>query len=236
VLAENHRVQAALDSRRKNLSPFWLRMQTPAEAGDGPDGGLHCLVVDCEDTFTSMLAHLLRSLGHRVTVRRWDVPGLAEAVAAHEGPLVLGPGPGDPAADDPKMNTMRALLASLPAAGRPQGLLAVCLSHQLLCEALGLPLRRKETPYQGAQERIVLFGQERTVGFYNTFTARCDDAAALRLAARGVEVSRDAETGDVHALRGPGFAGLKFHPESVLTLDGLAVVREALEGLVPQNA
>ncbi|WP_042428423.1 anthranilate synthase family protein [Streptacidiphilus anmyonensis] len=240
LLAENHRVQAALDSRRRNLSPFWLRMQTPSptEAAEAaaPDGGSHCLVVDCEDTFTSMLAHLLRSLGHRVTVRRWDAPGLADAVAAHKGPLVLGPGPGDPAADDPKMNTMRALVASLLAAGRPSGFLAVCLSHQLLCEALGLPLRRKATPYQGAQERIALFGRERTVGFYNTFTARADEAAARELAARGVEVSRDAATGDVHALRGPGFAGLQFHPESVLTLDGLAIVREALERLVPQTA
>ncbi|WP_042386009.1 anthranilate synthase family protein [Streptacidiphilus melanogenes] len=233
VLAENHRVQAALDSRRRNLSPFWLRMQTPTPA-EAVGEGLHCLVVDCEDTFTSMLAHLLRSLGHRVTVRRWDVPGLAEAVAAHEGPLVLGPGPGDPAADDPKMNTMRALVATLLASGRPAGFLAVCLSHQLLCQALGLSLHRKATPFQGAQERIAVFGRERTVGFYNTFTARAEDAASERLAQRGVEVSRDALTGDVHALRGPGFAGLQFHPESVLTLNGLAIVREALAELVPQ--
>ncbi|WP_042369082.1 anthranilate synthase family protein [Streptacidiphilus neutrinimicus] len=236
VLAENHRVQAALDARRKNLSPFWLRMQTPVTGAAGAGEGLHCLVVDCEDTFTSMLAHLLRSLGHRVTVRRWDAPGLAEAVAAHEGPLVLGPGPGDPAADGPKMTAMRALVASLLAVGRPAGFLAVCLSHQLLSQALGLPLHRKATPYQGAQERVAVFGRERTVGFYNTFTARADDAAAARLAARGIEVSREAETGDVHALRGPGFAGLQFHPESVLTLDGLAIVREALAELVPQTA
>ncbi|MEY9875973.1 phenazine biosynthesis protein phzE [Streptacidiphilus sp. MAP12-33] len=234
LLADHHRVQAALDARRRNLSPFWLRMQTPM----APEGtsGQDCLVIDCEDTFTSMLAHLLRSLGHRVTVRRWDAPGLADAVAAHEGPLVLGPGPGDPAADDPKMNAMRELVASLLDTGRPHGFLAVCLSHQLLSQALGLPLHRKDTPYQGAQERITLFGEEHTVGFYNTFTARCDDDAAARLAERGVELSRDGATGDVHALRGPGFAGLQFHPESVLTLDGLAIVREALRGLVPQTA
>jgi phenazine biosynthesis protein phzE len=178
----------------------------------------------------------LRSLGHRVTVRRWDAPGLARAVAAHEGPLVLGPGPGDPSADDPKMRAMRGLVTSLLVTGRPHGFVAVCLSHQLLCAALGLPLHRKDTPYQGAQERIPVFGSERTVGFYNTFTARCDDAEARRLAERGVEVSRDTVTGDVHALRGPGFAGLQFHPESVLTLDGLAIVQEALRGLVPQPA
>lgn len=90
-LADDHRVQAALDARRTNLAPFWLRMQQAAPAA----AGLDTLVVDGEDTFTSMLAHLLTSLGHHVTVLRYDTPGLRARVAAHPGPLVLGPGPGD---------------------------------------------------------------------------------------------------------------------------------------------
>ena len=232
-LADNHRVQAALDARRTNLAPFWLRMQTRLPVPAEPQ---HVLVIDCEDTFTSMLAHLLRSLGHRVTVRRYDRPGLAEAVAGHVGPLVLGPGPGDPAdLTDPKMRRMQGVVGELMATGRPGGLLAVCLSHQLLCAALGLPLRRKATPYQGAQERIDLFGAPRTVGFYNSFTAVCDDGDVARLAARGIEVARDPLTGDVHAVRGPGFAGVQFHPESVLTLDGVDVVAELLTALAPQS-
>ncbi len=72
---------------------------------------------------------------------------------------------------------------------------------------------------------IDLFGRRETVGFYNSFVARCDDAAAEELAAHGIEVSRSAG-GEVHALRGPGFAGVQFHPESVLTLNGAAIVRE----------
>nr|WP_202523705.1 chorismate-binding protein [Kitasatospora sp. SID7827] len=229
LLGEDHRVQAALDARRAGLAPFWLRMQRPAEPLPGAD----TLVVDGEDTFTAMLAHLLRSLGHTVTVLRYDAPGLRERAAAHRGPLLLGPGPGDPAdPDDPKMALLRPVaadaLAAVRAGERTAPLLAVCLGHQLLSAQLGLPLARKAVPYQGAQERIDLFGTPRTVGFYNTFTARCDDAGAARLAAQGVELSRDARTGDVHALRGPGFAGLQFHPESVLTRDGVAVVAELL--------
>lgn len=223
-LADDHRVQSALDARRAGLAPFWLRMQQPALTTSS-----HALVVDCEDTFTSMLAHLLRSLGHRVTVRRYDTPGLREAVAAHTGPLVLGPGPGDPTDPaDPKMRLMRPVVADA-LAHHCGGLLAVCLSLQLLAAHLGLPVGRKNTPYQGAQEEIDLFGRRQTVGFYNTFTARCDDADAERLAARGIEVSRDPVTHDLHALRGPGFAGVQFHPESVLTHDGPAIVA----GLLP---
>ncbi|MFB7471115.1 anthranilate synthase family protein [Kitasatospora sp. NPDC056184] len=232
-LADDHRVQAALDSRRAGLAPFWLRMQQPARATEP----LETLVVDGEDTFTAMLAHLLTSLGHRVTVVRYDEPGLRERVAAHPGPLVLGPGPGDPAAeDDPKMAVLRPIvtdaLAAVRDGRRTAPLLAVCLSHQLLSAALGLPLARKAVPYQGAQESVDLFGTRRTVGFYNTFTARCTEADAARLAAEGVEVARDPLTGDVHALRGPGFAGLQFHPESVLTREGVEIVAGLLRGAV----
>ncbi|WP_031071884.1 anthranilate synthase family protein [Streptomyces sp. NRRL WC-3742] len=224
-LGDDHRVQAALDSRRADLAPFWLRMQAAATVTEA----LPTLVVDGEDTFTAMLAHLLTSLGHQVDVARFDEPGLRERVAAHRGPLVLGPGPGDPAlAEDPKMALLRPIvadsLAAVRSGARTAPLLAVCLSHQLLSAELGLPLARKAVPYQGAQESVDLFGTRRTVGFYNTFTARCTDAEAQRLAAAGVEVARDAATGDVHALRGPGFAGLQFHPESVLTRDGLDIV------------
>ncbi|MBV6696201.1 anthranilate synthase family protein [Kitasatospora aureofaciens] len=224
-LGDDHRVQAALDARRGGLAAFWLRMQTPAEVTEP----VPTLVVDGEDTFTAMLAHLLTSLGHRVSVVRYDEPGLRALVAAHRGPLVLGPGPGDPAlADDPKMALLRPIvadaLAAVRAGTRTAPLLAVCLSHQLLAAELGLALGRKAVPYQGAQETVDLFGTKRTVGFYNTFTARCSDADAARLAAEGVEVARDAVTGDVHALRGPGFAGLQFHPESVLTREGVDIV------------
>ncbi|MFF8385476.1 anthranilate synthase family protein [Streptomyces kanasensis] len=229
-LADDPRVRAALDARRADLAPFWLRMQERSTALRG-----HALVVDGEDTFTSMLAHLLGSSGLDVTVRRFDEPGLREAVLGHTGPVVLGPGPGDPSdPDDPKMRTLRALTAALLGGGGPDGpvdrpfVLGVCLGHELVAAHLGLDIVRKRTPFQGAQVEVDLFGARRTVGFYNSYTARCDDAAADRLAARGVEVSRDPAGGEVHALRGPGFAGVQFHPESVLTLDGPEVVRELL--------
>ena len=219
-LADDPRVRAALDGRRSSLAPFWLRMQERSEELTG-----HALVVDGEDTFTAMLAHVLRSSGLEVTVRRYDEEGLREAVLAHEGPVVLGPGPGDPSdSADPKMRFLRALTAEVLRANR-HGVLGVCLGHELIAAELGLDIVRKEVPYQGAQTVIDLFGRAETVGFYNSFVARCDDEAAAELAAHGVELSRSA-SGELHALRGPGFAGVQFHPESVLTLNGAAVVRE----------
>ncbi|QLJ00840.1 phenazine-specific anthranilate synthase [Streptomyces sp. NEAU-sy36] len=221
-LADDPRVRAALDGRRASLAPFWLRMQQPPAEVTG-----HALVVDAEDTFTAMLAHLLRSAGLEVSVRRYDEPGLRAAVLAHEGPVVLGPGPGDPGDPaDPKMRFLGELTAAVLREHR-HGVLGVCLGHELIAAELGLDIVRKEVPFQGAQTRIELFGRPQTVGFYNSFTARCDEETARELAAHGIEVSR-AANGEVHALRGPGFAGVQFHPESVLTLDGAAIVGELL--------
>ncbi|MFD4374898.1 anthranilate synthase family protein [Streptomyces sp. NPDC058486] len=226
-LADDPRVRAALDARRADLAPFWLRMQMGSAELTG-----HALVVDGEDTFTAMLAHLLRSSGLEVSVLRYDEPGLRELALAHEGPVVLGPGPGDPSdAADPKMRFLRGLAAEL-LRGHRYGLLGVCLGHELIAAELGLDIVRKRTPFQGAQVRIDLFGQERVVGFYNSFTARCDEREATELALHRIEVSRDAETGEVHALRGPGFAGVQFHPESVLTLEGAAVTASLLAGVL----
>ncbi|MEV6328256.1 anthranilate synthase family protein [Streptomyces sp. NPDC051909] len=226
-LAEDPRVRAALDARRADLAPFWLKMQVRSAELSG-----HALVIDAEDTFTAMLAHLLRSSGLEVSVLRYDEPGLRELALAHEGPVVLGPGPGDPQdAADPKMRFLRGLTAELLREHR-HGVLGVCLGHELIAAELGLEIVRKRTPFQGAQVRIDLFGQEQTVGFYNSFTARCDDRTATELALHRIEVSRDTASDEVHALRGPGFAGVQFHPESVLTMDGAAVTASLLAGVL----
>ncbi|MFF4869129.1 anthranilate synthase family protein [Streptomyces sp. NPDC000961] len=226
-LADDPRVRAALDARRADLAPFWLKLQVRSAELSG-----HALVVDAEDTFTAMLAHVLRSSGLEVSVLRYDEPGLRELALAHEGPVVLGPGPGDPSdAADPKMRFLRGLTADLVRDHR-HGLLGVCLGHELIAAELGLEIVRKRVPFQGAQVRIDLFGQERTVGFYNSFTARCDDRAAEELALHRIEVSRDPGTGEVHALRGPGFAGVQFHPESVLTTEGAALTASLLAGVL----
>ncbi|GHH16426.1 anthranilate synthase family protein [Streptomyces rubradiris] len=224
-LADDPRVRAALDGRRAGLAPFWLRMQERSADLAG-----HALVVDGEDTFTAMLAHVLRSGGLEVTVRRYDEPGLRAAVLGHDGPVVLGPGPGDPRdLADPKMRILRELAAELTGT-HPHGVLGVCLGHELIAAGLGLDIVRKRVPYQGAQTVIDLFGRSETVGFYNSFVARCDEQTARELAAHGVEVSRSPDD-ELHALRGPGFAGVQFHPESVLTLNGAAIVRELVAGL-----
>ncbi|MEO6084485.1 MAG: anthranilate synthase family protein [Umezawaea sp.] len=220
-LADHPRVQAALRRRNTDLSGFWLSGErgspTPLPAGR------RVLVVDAEDTFTAMLDHQLRSLGLDVTVRRFDEP---YGFDGHDL-VVMGPGPGDPLdGDDPKIAHLDAALGCLLAQRRP--FLAVCLSHQVLSRRLGLEVVRKDVPNQGLQKDIDLFGVRERVGFYNTFTALSGDDKIECPALGMVEVSRDPATGEVHALRGPRFASVQFHAESVLTVDGVRLIADRL--------
>ena len=219
VSFDDDRVRAALAARNTHLARFWLDARPSPDALVVPAlGGRRIVVVDAEDTFTGMLAHQLRALGLTVSVVPWTaVPPAADLVIA-------GPGPGDPLdAASPKMAAMRALVSARLSAGLP--LLGVCLGHQILSSLLGLGMHRRRAPYQGVQEVVSMFGVPRRVGFYSTFTPT---AAVSRLSSPfgEVELARAGEA--VHALRGPAFAGVQFHPESVLSPDGLVVLTDLL--------
>lgn len=225
--ADHPHVRSALAERNTSIAGFWLGERDTGASLVSALAGARVLVIDAEDTFTAMLDHQLRSLGLSVEVRRFD----EDHVPPDHDIVVLGPGPGDPrAAGHPKIARLSAIVDTLLAERRP--FLAVCLSHQVLCTRLGFELVRREVPNQGAQREIDFFGARETVGFYNTFTARssedkieCEDVGL-------VELSRDRDTGEVHALRGPHFASVQFHAESVLTRDGVRILAELLTGLV----
>jgi phenazine biosynthesis protein phzE len=215
-------IQAALAARNDGLARFWLDERVPLVVD--ALAGRTAVIVDAEDTFTAMLAHQLRALGLVVSVVPWG------STVPDADLVVVGPGPGDPGDPaDPKMQSLRVLVLSLLAAGRPT--LAVCLGHQVLAATLGLPLVRRDLPYQGVARDIDLFGATRRVGFYSSFTAT-SATDRLTSAYGSVEIAHDAADGTVHALRGPGFAGVQFHAESVLSRDGVTVLAELLPPLL----
>ncbi|SER68252.1 anthranilate synthase family protein [Streptomyces qinglanensis] len=186
--------------------------------------GRSVLVVDMEDTFTAMIALQLRALGLRVRVRRYD-----EEVAFDACDLVvMGPGPGDPRdLACPRMARLHAVTDFLLERQRP--FVAVCLSHQALCRRLGFPLFRRDAPDQGVQREIDLFGVRERVGFYNTFAAHARHDKTDVDGVGVVEAARDPGTQEIHALRGPRFASMQFHAESVLTRNGPRIVGRALQ-------
>ncbi|WP_424919860.1 glutamine amidotransferase-related protein [Streptomyces sp. wa1064] len=91
--------------------------------------------MDAEDDFTAVPAHLLRTAGVGTSVVPHDHPGLREALRHHRGPVLLGPGPGNPNDDaDPRIGALRELTAELLGEARGGGnpLVGVCLGFQLL--------------------------------------------------------------------------------------------------------
>ncbi|MEU2824775.1 anthranilate synthase family protein [Streptomyces bacillaris] len=226
-LSTNPEVRAALAERNSSLADFWLAHAGDRHAPDPYLAGRRVLVVDAEDTFTSMIAQQLRSIGLSVTVRRFDEPYDPD----DHDLIVMGPGPGDPRdLTDPKIAHLDAAVGQLLENRTP--FLAVCLSHQVLSGRLGLPLIRRDVPNQGVQREIDLFGRREQVGFYNTFAAVSEEAKTDCPGIGPIEVSRSPETGEVHGLRGPWFASTQFHAESVLTRDGVHITRNLLTELL----
>jgi phenazine biosynthesis protein phzE len=220
VLADDPEIAALLASRNTRLADFWMQPQDVRPGGRF--SGRSALVVDAEDRFTTMLAHQLRHLGLDVTIVPWSEVTDDQVDAADL--VVSGPGPGDPRdGSSPRIARMQRVVARRRAADAP--LLAVCLSHQILADSLGIGLMPLDSPYQGVQKTIPVFGQDASVGFYNTFTARVAPGTTQVGAA---EVASDAVTGDVYALRGERFASIQGHLESILSRDGY----ETLERLV----
>ncbi|MCO7204446.1 chorismate-binding protein [Microbacterium sp. CnD16-F] len=228
-LAEDPAIAELLSSRNARLAAFWLNPQ--GEPGRGPLAGRRALVVDAEDRFTTMLAHQLRHLGFDVTIAHWSEASPAAVAAADL--VVSGPGPGDPRdADSARIARLREIVAERVDAGAP--LLAVCLSHQVLADRLGLELAPLASPHQGLQKTVDVFGTPASIGFYNTFTARVSPGTT-RVGA--TEVSADARTGDVYALRGPAYASVQGHLESILSRDGLTTLeRLVTHALSPVEA
>ncbi|OLE25432.1 MAG: hypothetical protein AUG44_16060 [Actinobacteria bacterium 13_1_20CM_3_71_11] len=220
-------VRRALADRNDKLARFWLG--TDRERGELPAGSV--LVVDAEDGFSAMLAHQLRAIGLSVVVR----PCYQVAQTEPFDLVVLGPGPGDPRSTvDRRVVRLRELVRSLLHAAQP--FLAVCLSHQVLADHLGLRVEPAEWPHQGEQREVRLWGRTEVVGFYNTFVVTDERHVLMPEHTGPVILDHDPVSGHIVAMRAGGFASVQFHPESLLTRNGPAVLRGLVGPLLGQQA
>ena len=222
-LARDEDVLIALNSRNQRLSKFWLTDQSGAEPA--PElTGRSVAILHGEDDFANMLCHVFAVLGLKPTVIRHEdfAPGAFDGFDL----AVVGPGPGDPRdGDNPKVARFRAAVDGLLASGTP--FLAVCLGHQVLCDRIGIPLAYKDIVFQGIQSTVAIRGRQEPVGFYNTFVARAREGLP-----EGVSAEADPATGDIHLVTGPHYRGVQFHAESILTENGVVILRDLLVELL----
>ncbi|MEK9657393.1 MAG: anthranilate synthase family protein [bacterium] len=203
--------QQTLMLRNQRLSRFWMESQQGQSYEVAGLCGKTLLLVDFEDDFSFMIQQILRKIGLKVKRVSWQ-----EIIPEEMGAdmVFLGPGPGDPLdLQSPKIQCLRKLLMSL--LSEKKVFFAECLSHQVLCAELGIEIVCKESPYQGVQQNIDLFGQSVNMGFYNTFVGRFKEDV------EGVDVAYDLKNKEIHALKGTHFYSVQFHPESILSPQGV---------------
>lgn len=229
TLKDNPKVITILNERNQFLSEFWLpnkklRSHRPTLKK------LKTLIIDAEDTFTSMLYHILKSFDLEVDLKKFDEPFDINNYQLH----ILGPGPGDPRDNaDNRVLTIKNIIKTL--IKRKSPFLAVCLSHQILCLDLGLPVFLKEKPNQGTQKEINLFGSKEKVGFYNSFSGVFPNNVYIAKECGLVEISNDIETNEIYALRNENFYSMQFHPESILTQRGTEILEKSLLNILRNN-
>ena len=189
---------------------------------------MRVLVVDNYDSFTYNLVHLLEELGADVVVRQSDSLTVDQARALRAAALVVSPGPGRPRDAGNSIELVRELGTSTPTLG-------VCLGHQAIVEGFGGRI---------AQARSLIHGKASTIrhdgrGIYAGLPSRIDVGRYHSLAAveipETIDVTARTSDGEVMGVRHRylPIEGVQFHPESVLTPDGRAMLRTFLDTLRP---
>ena len=183
------------------------------------------LLIDNYDSFTWNLAHYLGELDHEPVVHRNDALTVAEAMALEPAGIVLSPGPCDP----DRAGICLELIAA--AAGRVP-ILGVCLGHQSIGQAFGGTVRRCQEVLHGKLSPITHDGAGLFAGlpqgfhvtrYHSLEVARENLPACLAVTAQsdsGVIMGLSHRTHAVH--------GVQFHPESIASEHGHALLRNFL--------
>ncbi len=180
------------------------------------------VVVDNYDSFVHNLARYVRELGWETRVVRCDAATVDEIAAMEPSHIVLSPGPCTPNEAGVCVPLVRRLGPAIPVLG-------VCLGHQCIGQAFGGQIVRARRPMHGKASRIRHDGA-------GVFAGLPDPLSATRYHSLVVE-ARDlpeelvitawSEEGEIMALRHHEhpIVGVQFHPESVLTEHGHALLR-----------
>ncbi|WP_373673444.1 MULTISPECIES: hypothetical protein [unclassified Streptomyces] len=186
-----------------------------------------------------MPAHLLRAAGLGTSVVPHDHPGLREALRHHRGPVLLGPGPGNPNdAADPRIGALRELTAELLGEARGGGnpTSSACASASSCCPfaVRGARTARaaRRTPLPGNTARRGVLRPPGDRRFLQLLPRTRGSRTDIRTPGeRSGEFPRPA-TCEVTALRGRGISGVQFHSESALSLSGPEILLELLREAV----
>lgn len=181
----------------------------------------HILVVDNYDSFTWNLVHYLHDVGAATRVIRNDDMSAVDVLAAQPDGIVLSPGPCTPNEAGICMDIVKLAPETLP-------ILGVCLGHQSIGQALGGEVVTAKEIRHGKRSRVRHSAGPLFEGLPETFSVVRYHSLAIQDIDLPEALIADAftEDGEIMALRHrtrPVF-GIQFHPESILTEHGHAML------------
>ena len=179
------------------------------------------LLIDNYDSFTYNLVQAFLVLGAEVDVRRNDAITVEAALALEPTHLVISPGPGRPSDAGVSLEMIAAFAGRVP-------ILGVCLGHQSIVQHYGGEIVAAQSLMHGKTSWVQHDGAGLFKGLPNPFEAgRYHSLAANRTRIPDeLVVTAQTKEGEIMGVRHRGLpvVGVQFHPESVLTPDGPALL------------
>ena len=184
------------------------------------------LMVDNYDSFTHNIVQYFGELGAAVTVVRNDEVSLADIAAHAPTHLVISPGPCSPAEAGISVAAIQHFAGKLP-------ILGVCLGHQAIGAAFGGKIIRAQQLMHGKTSVISTTQQGVFAGLPAQFTVNRYHSLAIERSSCPAELELTAWTddGEIMGVRHKSLPiqGVQFHPESILTEHGHAMLKNFLQ-------
>lgn len=185
------------------------------------------LLIDNYDSFSYNLVQLVGGIGDEIRVIRNDEMTVEEIKTMNPSHIIISPGPGYPKDAGNCEDLIRELKGEIP-------ILGVCLGHQAICETFGAEIVHAKRLMHGKQSNIHIANG--AIIFHGLApilkAARYHSLAAKRdtLPDELLVIAED-DDGEVMAVqhRSYDIYGLQFHPESILTPQGEAIMRNFLK-------
>jgi anthranilate synthase component 2 len=185
------------------------------------------LLIDNYDSFSYNLFQLIGEVDSDISVYRNDKITLEEIERLDPQAIILSPGPGKPEDAGICIDVVRQFHDRIP-------ILGVCLGHQSICAAFGGSVSHAKRLMHGKSSKISLdydfifkgLPSEISVGRYHSLSLveeTLPDCLEI--------ISKSRDDGEVMAVKHKEFNvyGLQFHPESILTPDGLTIIENFME-------